>query len=247
LHETPIMKRILFTLLFACAFLLSGAQSLQLYWPGGTLINNQDIELWCDDTTTNFPLYVANTSSTDVNVWVRKTYLSMITGSHNYYCWGQCQPEENMISSVPVLIPATTTDSMNFIGHYTPHGNPGTSVIRYTFFNDINPMDSFCVNVVFHGMTGVGMNEDDTPVFVSDVFPNPARDHFNLRFIKPSNAAQAFCLQLYNSSGILVKLQPMNRLLDIQHINIIGLAPGVYFCVVMSDNQIYSRQKLVIQ
>jgi len=75
------------------------------------------------------------------------------------------------------------------------------------------------------------MNEDDTPVIVSNVFPNPARDHFNLRFIKPSNAAQAFCLQLYNSSGILVKLQPMNRLQDIQHINIIGLAPGVYYFV----------------
>jgi hypothetical protein len=146
-----------------------------------------------------------------------------------------------------VAIPAGFTDSLNFVGHYSPHGNPGTSVIRYTYYSDLNPNDSVCVNIVWHGMTGVGLQENPQPVSVSAVYPNPVNDEFSLQYTFNDINSERVSLRIYASSGIFVKEHILPGHSNIQHINVSDLESGVYVAVIVCGNRVINVQKMVIR
>ncbi|MEI6575551.1 MAG: T9SS type A sorting domain-containing protein [Bacteroidota bacterium] len=241
------MKKICFLIFLLSCALVSGAQSLHLAGANGPLANNANITLWCGDSTNDFHLYVHNTAGSNINVLVKKTYFYIIFGSTNYFCWGNCQPAENMVSDISVTIPAGFTDSINFVGHYIPQGNPGTSVIRYTFFDESNLMDSVCVNVTFHGMTGLGIDEPGKLDVFSAPYPNPLKDQCNIQYSIGEGHASVPVLKLYDLQGRIVK----DLLLSGQNgsctIDARGLVAGYYFCTIEEGNKcIYSQKILVL-
>ena len=140
------------------------SQSLTLSDSNGDIPNNSDVNYYGgpDDLLTSY-VFVTNNSAISIDVKVKKVELDIVPGSINYFCWGMCFPPEVYVSPYPISIASGETNDSDFSGDYMPNGAIGTSKIRYVFFDDNNPSDSVCVNVLYHIM---GYPE------LTSIFPN---------------------------------------------------------------------------
>ena len=92
---------------------------------------------------------VKNTSTSTKNIKVTRTVISEVSGSENNICWGPtCYPPFVNTTATSVSIASDETDS-SFIGDYKSHGLTGSSIIKYCFFDENNPVDETCTTIEF--------------------------------------------------------------------------------------------------
>lgn len=240
------MIRRLFILLLTSVAVAAGAQSLSLSSDDGHLLNNDTIILWGSDSLIETKVYVTNASDTDRLVMLKKTELVMVAGTYNYFCWGVCYPQGNESTS-PVLIPAGTTDFLNFVCHYFYQGNPGTSIIRYTFYTIDNINDSVCINVTYNAFTGVGIAGLDVTTKISAPYPNPATGFFNLSYNLCSETDAHYTAVIQNLQGSVMQQELLNAVKGSQRIDVTGLSAGMYFCTIMCRGEAVYTWKLIIE
>ena len=140
------MKKILlFSFLSYFTILGAFAQSIELYTKAGVQMNNGDTIVMVS-TSAHADLIigmdVTNVGSTDMNVHAKKTELSIVPNSENYFCWVSCYQPHIFVSPSPMQIIKGDTIKI-FSGDYSSNGNAGTSYIMYTFFSDKNSCDEF--------------------------------------------------------------------------------------------------------
>jgi hypothetical protein len=75
------------------------------------------------------------------------------------------------------------------------------------------------------------------------LYPNPAIDNFSLRF--EQSPTENYELNIYSSSGVLVKQQQLTAFSNEYRINIQGLKSGVYFVRLVSEGQLVYSQKII--
>ena len=222
------------------------AQSLSLSHSGNT-INNGDTVMVSDpdaNATLDIHLTIQNISSSTINIKAKKTEISLITGSINFFCdWNTCYPPNSYVSLVGLDLTAGNTNSA-FIGDYLPSGNPGESIIMYTFFNTDDATDSIAVIVKF--IAGVvGIDDAKPSVEISNLFPNPATNKVSVKYnLNGANNAQ---LEIRNVLGSLVKKVSINESNGLLNVDVSDLTNGVYFYSFIVNNEIIKSKKLIIQ
>jgi hypothetical protein len=170
-------------------------------------------------------LTVTNSGVETINFHVKRTVISPLAGSSNWFCWGtSCYlpNTDQSINSVSIIDGLSDT---TFSAHLNPSGNVGNAEIRYTFFNAANPSDSSSINVRFESTplsTGPIVN---SAIQVSS-FPNPATDVIRFAYANlPANAS----IEILNLLG--ERMAVINNLTSegIVAFPVDKLAPGIYF------------------
>ncbi|MDA3910743.1 MAG: T9SS type A sorting domain-containing protein [Bacteroidales bacterium] len=242
------MKTI-YTVIFAITILLSGvlqAQSLQILTLDDVDVSGTEQTytgaVTDDFNTVEAHFKIKNTSGADIEVVVKKEYISIVEGTYNDFCWaGTCLTGPIMESSNMTV--AAGAEQEDFDLHYHCQGIEGTTTIRYTAFDQANPTDSvdFLVNYVVGVNAIENLNGD---VLISNVYPNPAKNTAKLDFNLQVN--QKLQCDVYDMLGKLVYSESANGQGAID-IPVRKLPTGTYFCRLILDGELVETQKLMIQ
>jgi hypothetical protein len=232
------MKALLLGILSLGFIQLTLAQSsLSLSYEGGAIQPNDTVIFYGDsgvNTTITAYLFVSNNTNTDLAVKVKKTEISIVPGTENTFCWGQCYIPSVYVSPQAITIPAQTTDNHSFWGEYHPQGQLGTSILRYTFFVDNDSNDSVAVYVKYTATpTGVSENE----LSLALIYPNPASEFIYIKNFKQDNSHIIFKEM---TGKIICEISLSSFPLDVRN-----WSAGVYFYQIVDENMSLPK-KLVI-
>ncbi|MFO8055591.1 MAG: T9SS type A sorting domain-containing protein [Bacteroidales bacterium] len=240
------MKNI-FTFLFIIGISFSGfAQSLSLMHNQDSLTHGEEVHVYGDTTTNVVYAYVdvVNNTDFDIDVHVRKYEQTLVGGSENYFCWGQCYPPSAYVSSAAITVDSQSV-SYEFEGEYMPHENLGTSKIMYVFFDESDPDDSVAV-VVNYVVTPVNMEEAGFEPLFSAAYPNPSDDQVAFKYELPATVRDAKVV-IRNMIGAVVKEAPLSGKSGEVTIETGDLNEGMYFYSYILEGKTHSTKKLVIQ
>lgn len=244
------MKRIILSILAVVIIAFSVvAQSLTLSTvENGAQPNNSDY--WVSgDYLSTISAYVAvrNNLTTDEKVMCKKTEISVLSGSTNYFCWYQCYTTSVFVGPDPLLITASTTNANSFSGDYDALGHLGISIMRYTFYLQKDHNDSVCINIHFlAGYAGISQYLKDNVKF-SEAWPNPASSNVSFSYSLPADLASVSHLVIRNLLGSEVKDISLENSQGKLSFSITDLRPGVYFYSLMINNTAFLTRKLVVR
>jgi len=225
------------------------AQSLSLVNADGPVPNNGWDTVQSPDNHNALIMYmgVSNTTGNNLEVMCKKTEISVVPNTMNYFCWFQCYGPNVFVGPDPLMIPANTTNSLSFSGDYDPLGEFGTSIVRYTFFLQSNPMDSVCFNAVFV-VGNVGIGEDmAAKVKFSGAYPNPATSTVSFDYSFPPSALAGAKMEIHDLLGSVVRNIPFEDAQGKLTVDVTGLNPGIYFYSVVLNNTAVQTRKFVVK
>lgn len=179
---------------------------------------------------------VTNNTGSEMDVKVQRTKLDVISGTLDYFCWGDnCYPPSLDESPTPFTIGAgQSTDELDFSAHYEPRDHFGDSFIEYKFFN-ANDEDENVKVVVQYAATTVGINEHDLNV---NVYPNPASDQVNIALSCNMNK-----VSVYDYKGKLIRSTQVED--KKYRMNVSQLNPGIYILKIGIDDGVIVKQVIV--
>ena len=209
------MKKALYLVLFSVFTVIAQAQSLSVV--------EKDTVVEVNSTAVadyGFHIKVKNTSSEDLEVYVRRAYNSPSCAYDSaYFCWDYCYGSD-VDNSIGYLNMLAGDEKNDFSGHVY---SPTTSAIcmdstRYVFYNGKDPSDSLSVWV--HISAGPTMGSMDLQIATNKLYPNPAGNYIT---VETSRRGQ---LVIYNTIGALVKTKAINP--GKNAISVAELSNGVY-------------------
>ena len=222
------------------------SQSLGLSYLGGSFNNGDTITLFSIPSDAEFSIqfYISNNSSNTISLKGKKTELSIIPGSTNWFCdWMSCYPPSVFTTPTALTLNAGDTNKV-FTADYNSHDNAGASFVMYTFWNTQNINDTIAVVVKYMTGSNVGVNASSKNT-VSNTYPNPATDYFNIDYtFEGSRNAE---IQIMNVLGSIVKTEKLSTSANHARIDVSNLKPGSYFYSVIVDKQRVSSKKLIIK
>jgi len=233
------------TLLFLSIILsvTTMAQNLSLSNDGGALTPDETIYIWGDSgqySTIYCYLHVTNNGASNLDVLVKKTEISILSGSENSFCWGGCYLPTVFVSPTPITIDAGQTDLSSFSGDYMPKGHAGLSTIRYTFFDSMNSNDSVAVNVVYgSGTASINSFEAENTIAA---YPNPATTNVSFTY---QSAAQNGELVILSAAGTEVYRAAISTNAPL-NVDVRNLDAGLYFYSVQTNGHPDAVHKLIV-
>lgn len=245
------MKKSIFviSILAAFAFSTALAQNLSLSdASGGALAPDSYFYIWGDSsnsTTMESHFSITNNSASALDIKVKKTEISVILGSENAFCWGQCFIPEVFVSPDAIAINSGATNTDGFIGDYKPKGFLGSSTIRYTFFDSNNVNDSVAVYVVY-GATPAAIAIKPATIEFSNAFPNPATSvvSFNYDLQSAQGLGELVITDLLGSEIFISTLSNDKGKLTV---DVSGFTGGVYFYSLRLDGKSQFTRKLIVR
>jgi hypothetical protein len=186
------------------------------------------------------PLMIINPTGSQISVKIRRTQLSIISGSSNYFCWDLCYSPTTSVSSGTVTIPANDTVHV-FYADYDPQGNGGTSYIRYKFFNTVDSTEFSEATVKYTSGT-IGIEDEE--VVLSKVYPNPASEFICFDYNIGNNEGT---LTVADMTGKIVRTMNISANTNKQTINLDGLTSGIYIYAFHVNGKAISTKKFIIK
>ena len=227
------------------AFSLSGfSQTLKLtHGVDSTIVNYGDTLVVVDSATVSemsATIFVKNTDTVSNKVYCEKQYINEVSGTINTFCWGGlCYQPTTFLSTNFAIIQAGATNT-EFVAHYEPSANVGTTIIRYVF--RIVHGDTADFYVKFIGTTGI----DDNKLMysISEPYPNPSSNVTTINYSIPFGSKAI--LQVMSICGKIEKQYSLNESNGALKMNISDLSSGIYFCSLTIDNKVVKTSKLII-
>jgi hypothetical protein len=145
------MKKILLSLFCLTLFAGAFAQSFSVQDTSGVNIpagSTFAVSGLPSDETITARVDLKNNSDASKDVKVKKTIISVLPNTMNYFCWGVCYGPDTYISPFAQPVAAGAV-SDQFYGDYGPLGVVGNATIMYTFFDANNVNDSVAFYVEF--------------------------------------------------------------------------------------------------
>ncbi len=195
----------------------------------------------------NVLVTVKNINTSDVNTQLRQRVLNRIPGAAYSFCYGNCY-EDNQEAVLTgdgiITIPANSFSDELCMMDYDPNGNPGTTYVRYTFYNTENNNDSACV-VVKYDDSHVAIAKHENKTLKMNVYPNPCNAAATIR-IQGCEPMLKPMLRVCNLLGTVVyemELASENATvkLDVSEWN-----SGIYFYSVWEGDRNYGTQKMIV-
>ncbi len=190
-------------------------------------------------------IYVKNKSGYSKDVKVKKTEVTVLGGTSNYFCWGACYDPSTFESPFAQTIEAGAVNEQ-FYGDYSPLNVAGTSTIRYTFFDAFNPDDSIAVNVAFNASPSSIDEQLAGKVIISNAYPNPAKEVVFVDY-KLSGMVNDLSVQVTNMLGSRVKEIQLVELQGTARIGVAELPDGIYFYSLVADGKSVLTRKFVVK
>lgn len=188
---------------------------------------------------------VRNNTSAPLDVLVRRTTISAIEGTLNYFCWEQCYAPGTNLSPTSVTIPAGGTVP-NFYADYQPFETSGSTFVQYCFFEQGNETNETCVIIEYQVSTAVSVNNPSDLIELSEARPNPALDGFtNIPFVLKEANRQASVV-VYNLLGSEVIRVRVNGTSGIINLDLSGLNSGLYIYSFFNGNALLSSKRVVV-
>jgi len=231
------MKKQLLTICALAVTSVVSAQSLSL--------SDTDPSVWGSTeagTIVTSEATVTNISGAAIDVKVSSQEISVVPGSLNYFCWGQCYEPGITVSPDSLNIQPGGSISGMFYGDYKPMGNTGESVIKYCFYNSREIADSVCYNVTFNAFS-VGIN--DNPLLsrgMGDPYPNPAVNVANVKYAFTS--IQGARMEVYDVLGQRVRSLGVEKAQGALKLDVTGLRPGVYLLQMVNNGKTVATRRL---
>lgn len=244
------MKKIILSLSFLfLTFCYANSQSFSLTIGGLVL----------EDTVTVFPstpggsviefsAIVNNLTNVAVTTKFARNEIFMIDSAYSDFCWaGSCYPPIIDTSFLTQTLPAGGSSAEgDFLAHYNAKGTVGVSIIEYTLYNVINPIENLKV-VVRYDTSPDGIDENILKnIWVSDLYPNPASNYVIIDYDMPAEVKEASVI-IVNLLGAIVKAQKIDARNNNMKLDIFDLNGGVYFYSINVNDEIYRTKKLIIR
>jgi hypothetical protein len=246
------MKKLLLPLLlFAAIALLGHSQSLQLSNIHGVIPANSIMVQEGSPDSSELITYmnVKNVGTKTVNIFCKKSQLSMLDSTELTMCWaGNCYPANVNVSpySQPITAGQTITE---FVGHYTQiafqHFKKGESVVRWVFFDRDNANDSMSVTIKYTSYPlGIAETTEHQSV-LSNAYPNPAGVSTSLSYSIPSGSDGAIIIR--NLLGATMQSEQLRSTSGKIILNTTNLSDGIYFYSLLVNGKISQTKKLIVK
>ena len=234
------MRKILLSVLFVAVSVFSFGQIFEMYTPESELVNEGDT-VYCSGSAGDLlagHVYVKNVSPNSQNVYTRKSYVSLLPGVIDAFCWaGSCYT--SMVSPNYEIIDAGAT-ATDFSTEYMPQDIVGISVIRYAFFSGHGDSTWFFIKYTSFP-TSVGSN--DVNRMISNPFPNPSSDNINYYV---SDLQGSMTINIHNLTGQVIKTVVVQST-GLLQIEIKDLKAGVYIAEVKSGLRVIKTSRIIVR
>jgi hypothetical protein len=181
-------------------------------------------------------LTVKNNSTVEGTYKVKKTIISEVEGSSNYFCFGVCFTDPQIMTSPDVTIQPNET--LLFSGDYEQAiGVDGITTIRYDFYNITDPRST--IYVVVNYLNGNASGVDNS---VAGNYFNVITENGKTQFVY--NLEQNCSLFVYSASGQLVATQQIEAGASKTAIAD-NLQKGVYAYALQGNNKILKTGKFI--
>jgi len=214
----------------------------------GDTIHNQDVIVIYKDTLTSTiyaDAWVKNISALSKDIRVKYDVISEISGSENSYCWGLTCIDPPAPSPSTDMVIVDPDESKLFQGECFHHGNFGTTIIRYTFFDLANPNDSISFTAEFH-ITPTSIKELTDKIQFSNAYPNPANDICNFNYEIPTGIENTQ-LVIYNLIGSSMLQENNLQQKGTIKINTSTYPEGIYFYSLIVENKTLFTKKFIVR
>jgi len=186
---------------------------------------------------------VENVSNQTVEIKVRAQEISIISGTLNYFCWAQCYEPGVMLSPSSITLePGQRMDQ--FYGDYVPQGQPGTSTIKYCFFNVANENDSVC-GIVRFSASPVGIEDvlSSGKPGISEAYPNPAERDLSINYAFGGGLGQ---IEVFSMLGKVLKTVRLQERSGTVKLNVESLPEGMYLYKLTANGKSIQTRKFLI-
>ena len=253
-----MLKKSLLTLALCSLFGFLSAQSLQFGYFDDEVVfhgyaNNQVVI--CDNTPNSETFQIdfekvgiKNLTGAALDVMVKKEEISLVPGTENSFCWGECYASFTFLSTHPITINANATSEPTALSFHhqidpTWEGNllPGTSVVRYYAFPEGHPEDAAMLEVWF---AYHAENVPEIPISFGKASPNPATSI--VRFELQGGHAPVKAV-VYNLLGQEVKSQTAYSVQDKIEFTVSDLQDGIYFCSFFINDEMVKTDKFIVK
>jgi hypothetical protein len=237
------MKSIYTKFLLTCLAGLSlnylHAQSIVINSPNPTIVVGS-----ADANELETGIEIMNISLEQKEIKVRRTVLTSIENTTNFFCWTACYTPVVSLSPNGLTVNGDSSTNNSFTSHFRPNLQIGVSEIQYTFFDVNNPQDSANV-LVRYEIAPVGIAKVSAVASLK-AFPNPADDKVTLSFTRSSLNGKGN-IELYNMLGSKVFSQQVEDMDGTITISTENLKAGLYFYSLNDSGQSSRPGRLTIK
>jgi len=224
----------------------ANAQNIKLYYSEDEVSNSEITVEGTPSRDLKVVINISNTSSSDIQIKIKKRVIEDIEGSANTFCLGECFSPTVEESPNPFTIGAgQTTTSSDFYVEFYPQGNSGTAKIMYEVFNVNDEEDMASVTINFSIQEGTSISEQtlNTSIFA---YPNPVES--NVLNISYSKNIQNFDskITVKNIVGVTLierKIQQKNGNVSF---DVSSLANGIYLYSIERNGKVLVTKKLIV-
>lgn len=254
-----MFKKSLLTIILAACVGFMSAQSLRFEHEGTVYANNDvvictELSEWGSELLQH--MEIRNMTERPISVVIEKVEISLVPGSTNSFCWGNCYGPDTFISPIPVELAGGALsgqngglDDLSFHHLIDPNwsGDPsqyvvGTSVVQYYAYPENNPSDRVMIEVWF-------AYNAETVAEISNSFghayPNPATSQVSFNYTV--NSSDDVMVSVYNLLGQEVKSQRLSSTDSRVVIATDGMQSGIYFCSFSVDGQVVATEKFIVK
>lgn len=247
------MKKLILSLALIVAVGFVSAQSLTFVSPDGTTTYTSGQRIVCTDANAwgemQVELKMSNNTANPMSVIISRDTVSLVSGTLNYFCWGQCLGPEVNISD-PVAVPANSvsTDAASFHQMLDVNGTgtntPGTSVMVYTAYDRNDPTNMTVLEIWF-AYNAQNVNESAVRCDLGAAYPNPAKStvRFDYNISNKDNAS----IVVYNLLGQKVKSQTISGTQGQAIISVDDMQEGMYFCNLIINGNAVKTEKFIVK
>ena len=184
-----------------------------------------------------------NTSDEEKVVVCQREIIHLVDNNNvsTSFCWGVCNDPDVSVSEKKVDAHTKTEVFGGFSAEYSaPSTVAGTSIIRYTFIDKDNAMDSISFDFEYVTIPNLHTWESVGNISLS-VYPNPTADCLTVEMsdlqLKP-----AFVV-VYDAIGKMVKTQSLTS--HSTKVDVSNLEQGIYYLQIGSDSKRIGVYKFV--
>lgn len=240
-------KLLLFAVIALVASFSTQAQYFELSKDGHVYGSEIEVVGSPLDSEIYFDPLVTNISDIGMSVKVRRTVITAVEGTDNYFCWVACYaPFIDESTESFYMAPGFTTEPDYFSVHYTPLEHPGSTTVDYTFFNKDDESQSQTFRVIFKASPDAIDENILRGVSFSDVFPNPANDliTINYQLVPEVKTAQ---VRISNLLGSVVGEYTFDQGSTSMKMDVSQMEGGIYFYSIVLNGEVLHTKKLIVR
>ncbi|OYT14888.1 MAG: hypothetical protein B7C24_15930 [Bacteroidetes bacterium 4572_77] len=225
--------------------------SVTLFNEDNQALYSRELLITCDPSNLNqIPIKIHNHAMIPVSFRVGKEVIQSEDGHEVYFSYGGVDYGVDDFSSdgngETIAANDTLKGENGFMAYFNPNGvdnNQILTTVKYKFFNRSAGNDANYLTLIYNP-SGVGFSELEG-VSISDAYPNPAVDHFNLDYSLP-HFTQAW-VKIYHLNGSLINQFPIETEKGSIKIPTQDWITGVYFYSIELDGKTIGVEKILVQ